>query len=66
MSERVRNAVRALTEMPWYEDIFEHFKEEYGKRVLSVPESEMIDARRRFVWIDEFKQELDNFNCEDG
>jgi len=66
MSERIRNAVASLTEAPWYEDIFEHFRKEYGNRVLNVLESEMIDARRRYEWLAEFKQELDNFNCENS
>jgi len=52
--------------MPGYEDIFKHFKDEYARQVLSVSESEMIDARRRYDWLDEFKREIDNFNCENS
>ena len=58
--------IALLTESPGYEDIFEHFKTEYGKNVLTCQESEMVDARRRYDWLDEFKREIDNFNCEDS
>ena len=58
--------IALLTESPGYENIFEHFKREYANRVLTVPESEMIDARRRWDMLDEFKREIDNFNCEDS
>jgi hypothetical protein len=58
--------IRLLTESPGYEDIFEHFMDKAAKQVLIVPESEMIDARRRWDMLDEFKRELDNFNCEDS
>ena len=66
MTERINTAVRLLTEMPGYENIFEHFKQQYAENVLAVTESEMIDARRRYDWLDEFKRELDNFNCENS
>lgn len=58
--------IQLLTETAGYEDIFGHFRKMYAENVLSCQESEMIDARRRYDWLDEFKRELDNFNCENS
>jgi hypothetical protein len=58
--ERIDRAVQLLTEMPGYEDIFEHFRKEYAENVLNCLESDMVDARRRYDWLDEFKRDLDN------
>jgi len=64
MSERIKTAVKALTELPGYEDIFAHFKKEYGNDVLNCPEMDMTDRRRKYEWLAEFKQEIENVNSE--
>lgn len=58
--------IQLLTESPGYEDIFGHFRKMYAENVLSCTESEMVDARRRYDWLDEFKRELDNFNVSEN
>lgn len=66
MTERIDTAVRLLTEMPGYEDIFVYFDQKYKEAVFAVDESEMINEGRRVKWLAEFKQEIDNFNCENS
>ena len=66
MSERIKTAVKVMTELPGYEDIFVHFKKEYANDVLSCSEEDMIDRRRKYEWLAEFQQDLDNFNCENS
>jgi len=62
----LKTSIQLLTESPGYEDIFDYFKQEYGKNVLTCPEEGMVDMRRRYDWLDEFKRDLDNFNCENS
>jgi len=61
---RVKDSIRLLTEMPGYEEIFTHFRKEYAARVMGCHESAIIDMRRRYTWLEEFKTEIDNMNSE--
>ncbi len=63
---RINESIRLFTNLPGYEDIFAHFRDEYAARVMQCPEEDMVNERRRYTWLDELKTEIDNFNCENS